>query len=426
MIPSNIDWSLLLIPPITGVIGYITNWVGIRLLFKPLNFVGVRVRGLEEFVPHLPEKLQQIPGVMEGRLGWQGIIPSRAAKMGSIAVDKGVGKLATQEEYYDRFDSEEIASHIVATAGDEIRDLVEEVIRREHPQLWADMPDAGKELVFTRVERQLPEVTERITEEMGHHVDELLDVKLMIMNHLEEHPELINRMFLETGERELKFIVNSGFYLGTLLGMVSIPLFVFVQSPFVLPVAGIFVGYFTNYIAIKAIFQPQNPIQVGPFTIQGLFLKRQNEASETYASIVAEDIITVQNVARNMLYGRKSDRTRRLIREALRPAVDDAVGVAGPLVRVTTGEREYEAIRESVATESVEAALEPLSDPEFNRQRAAAVQSLVAERMKALSRPEFAETLRTAFKEDEWMLIWVGAVLGFVAGWIQLAVVTAV
>ena len=30
-----------------------------------------------------------------------------------------------------------------------------------------------------------------------------------------------------------------------------------------------------------------------------------------------------------------------------------------------------------------------------------------------------------AFVEDEWMLILLGAVLGFVAGWIRLAVVTA-
>jgi hypothetical protein len=34
--------------------------------------------------------------------------------------------------------------------------------------------------------------------------------------------------------------------------------------------------------------------------------------------------------------------------------------------------------------------------------------------------------LRAAFKEDEWLLIGVGAALGFVAGWIQLLVVTAV
>jgi hypothetical protein len=34
--------------------------------------------------------------------------------------------------------------------------------------------------------------------------------------------------------------------------------------------------------------------------------------------------------------------------------------------------------------------------------------------------------LRSAFKEDEWLLISIGGVLGFVAGWIQLLVVTAV
>jgi uncharacterized membrane protein YheB (UPF0754 family) len=426
MIPSTIDWSLLFIPPIAGIIGYITNWVGIRFLFRPLGFVGLRIPGLKTVAPLLPERIQQIPGIIDGRVGWQGIIPSRAAKMGSLAVDKGVGRLATQEEYYQRFDPEEIANQIVVTGQTEIRELVEEAIQEEHPKLWADMPDAGKELVFARVESQLPQVADRITEKLGDNIDELLDVKLMVMNHLKQNPELMNRLFVETGARELRFIVNSGFYLGTLLGVCTIPLFLAVDSALVLPVAGIFVGYATNYIAIKAIFAPKKPIQIGPFRVQGLFLKRQQEASDTYASIVAGEIITVQNVAQNMLYGRKSDRTRHLVREALRPVIDDAVGAAGPLVRVTTGEREYESISDAVVSHGVEAALHPLSDPEFNRQRAAGVKSLVAERMRALPAPEFAETLRTAFKQDEWMLVWVGAILGYVAGWIQLILVTAV
>jgi len=48
---------------------------------------------------------------MHGGLGWQGIIPSRAAKMGSIAVDKGIAKLGSPSDFYEQLDPERIAEH---------------------------------------------------------------------------------------------------------------------------------------------------------------------------------------------------------------------------------------------------------------------------------------------------------------------------
>lgn len=421
-----LDWSLLLIPFITGIIGYVTNWVGIRLLFYPLEFAGVRVPGLERLVPRLPGRIQQIPGVMSGKLGWQGIIPSRAQKMGSLAVDKGISKLGSQQEFYQQLDPDRIAEHIVSESGDEMHALVEDVIRREHPQLWADTPPAVRSAVHARIDDQLPRVVDDIATTIGRHIDDLLDVKMMVVDQFETEPELVNRVFTEVGDRELKFIVNSGFYIGTLLGAFSVPLFLYVDRWWVLPACGIAVGYITNYVAIKVIFLPYEPRKLGPFTLQGLFIKRQDEASRAYTTIVAEEILTLSNIAENLLYGRQSDRTRQLIRDALRPSVDDALGVAGPAVRIATGPEEYEIIRERVATEGAEYAFEPLQDPELNRERNAALQELLYERMRVLAPADYAEMLRQAFKEDEWLLIFIGAVLGFVAGWIQLLVVTAV
>jgi uncharacterized membrane protein YheB (UPF0754 family) len=426
LLPTDVPWRLVLIPPITGVIGYVTNWVGIRLLFHPVDFVGVRVPGVAQFARLLPAKLQSIPGVAEGKLGWQGIVPSRAAKMGSLAADNGVKQIATQGEFYQQFDPDAIADHVVTTAGDDIHDLVDEIVRREHPAFWADLPAPVREAVHARVDAKLPEITARLTREIGEHIDDLLDMKLMIINHLEANPRLLNRIFLEVGEKELQFLVNSGFVLGTLLGCVSIPLFVFVDAWWVLPVSGVLVGYFTNYIAVKAIFDPTEPRKIGPFTLQGLFIKRQREASATYADVIADDVITLSNIARNLLTGAKSDRTRKLIADALRPAVDEAVGIAGPLVRVTTGDREYEAIRESLATEAVDLGFEPLDDDAFNEARSDAIRELITERMQALPPEDYVVMLRSAFEEDEWLLIGIGAALGFVAGWIQLLMVTAI
>ena len=103
--------SLLTIPLFSAAIGYVTNWTGVWMLFNPLRFAGFRLPGLSAVSQILPRRIQQIPGIMVGGVGWQGIIPSRAAKMGSIAVDKGIAKLGTPGEFYDRVDPEGYLLH---------------------------------------------------------------------------------------------------------------------------------------------------------------------------------------------------------------------------------------------------------------------------------------------------------------------------
>lgn len=425
-LPYGLQWRLVLIPLITGIIGYGTNWVAIRMLFQPVDFVGFRLPGLQSLAPIFPRKLQQIPGVMEGLVGWQGIIPSRSARMGTIAAEKGIAQIASEREFYEQFDPEEIATHIVTNSEDEIRHLTDEALREEHPALWKDTPRPVQELIHARVQAQLPRIADEITEQIGENIDELLDINLMITNHLDENPELLNRLFLEVGERELKFIVNSGFILGTVLGVFTIPLFLYIDQWWVLPMAGVAVGYLTNWIALKVIFLPIEERRLGPFRLQGLFIKRQPEAAEKYAEIVADEIVTISNVAENLMYGSQSDRTRKMIRDAIRPEVDRAVGIAGPLVRMTTGSDEYERVRERFAADSVDRTIASLHDPEFNTARSEAIRELIRDRIRSLTPESFVQLLRPAFIEDEWMLIVLGAVLGFVAGWIQLLVVTAV
>src|SRR5919199_1244861 len=103
------------VPVFTGLIGYATNWTGVWMLFEPVEFAGIRIPGLAKLVRVLPRKIQQIPGVMNGGLGWQGIIPSRASKMGSISVDKGIAKVGSASEFYEQLDPSRIAEHILET-----------------------------------------------------------------------------------------------------------------------------------------------------------------------------------------------------------------------------------------------------------------------------------------------------------------------
>lgn len=72
---------------------------------------------------------------------------------------------------------------------------------------------------------------------------------------------------------------TSGFFFGFLLGVVQMFVWLLYDKPWILPAGGAVVGYITNWLAIKLIFEPVDPVKMGPFVLQGLFLKRQDEVS---------------------------------------------------------------------------------------------------------------------------------------------------
>ena len=106
----------------------------------------------------------------------------------------------------------------------------------------------------------------------------------------------------------------------------------------------------------------------------------------------------------------------------MRPAIDRAVGRARPAVRVAVGAREYDAIRDGLAEEAVDYTMTPLTDEELNEEQRGKMRELIAPRIRDLGGHDFAELLRSATREDEWLLLLHGGVLGLIGGMLHLAI----
>src|SRR5437763_574927 len=141
------------------------------MLFYPVHFRGFRARWLQALARVLPYRVRQIPGLMVGGIGWQGIVPSRASKMGSLSVDSGIAKLGTPKEFFRQLDPEKIAEQIVISTRAEIPAIVDRVMEREQPQLWRNLPGQLRGLVIQRVQEQLPGIVLSLTHEIAEHID---------------------------------------------------------------------------------------------------------------------------------------------------------------------------------------------------------------------------------------------------------------
>ncbi|MBF6330674.1 DUF445 domain-containing protein [Nocardia transvalensis] len=415
--------EVITIPLFTGVIGYITNWTGVLMLFKPIHFHGIRVPGLRWLFPYLPKRIQVLPLLQyDGRMGWQGIVPSRADKMASIAVDKGLAKLGSVADFYRELEPDALAEHLTAIAQEQIRDIVEEIAIREHPQLWFNLPSQIREMVHERVRQQLPDILRELTDELGNNIEQLLDVKQMVIRYFQSRPQLLNMVFQVLGAKELRFMQNFGFYFGAPMGLVLVfILHLYPHALVVLPVGGVIIGWVVNWIGINLIFEPAYPKWWCPWR-QGLLIKRQSEITEGYADLVASQIMTVANVGDELLNGPRSDRTMQVLEDTLRPATDRALGPARGALKFMIGSRDYETLQTRFADQAKTFAPQAFADPAFNAQQSRQVGQYIAKQMAALSPPDFVDMLRSAIKQDEWLLFVHGGVLGLFAGYAHILI----
>jgi uncharacterized membrane protein YheB (UPF0754 family) len=62
------------------------------------------------------------------------------------------------------------------------------------------------------------------------------------------------------------------------------------------PVISAFIGWFTNWIAIKMLFHPKKPIRFLGLTIHGIFPKRQKQFAEKLGKLVSEELISFREI----------------------------------------------------------------------------------------------------------------------------------
>ena len=390
-------WKYASIPVVAGVVGWGTNWAAIELTFKPVEFKGIR--------PFL---------------GWQGIIPSKAGRMAGIFVDSTMSKLGTLPELFQEMEPDKIADQIVKVMAPRLERYTDEIMFRQDDALWRSTPDLVKQRIYARARDHLPVLVDQLMAEANRDIDNLVDFKEMIVSRLTGDRALLNRLFLESGSAEFKFIVRSGLYFGFLFGLVQLAVWIFYPEPWVLPTFGVLVGYATNWIALNVIFRPLEPTRIGPWTFQGIFLRRQKQVAASWCRLVTTEIVNVRSVIHAMLNGPKKERSRELVRRSIAPLVRETVSPFDLPVEMAVGRNKMQEITEKVGDKSVEVSTEPFDDWHFNQERSERIETLLRQRMEEMPPEEFQGLLRPCFQEDELKLILVGAFLGLLAGLGQL------
>jgi uncharacterized membrane protein YheB (UPF0754 family) len=188
-----------------------------------------------------------------------------------------------------------------------------------------------------------------------------------------------------------------------------------------MPVFGFFIGWVTDWLALKMVFLPREPKRFfGVFTWQGVFQKRRDQVAADYGDMIAREIITIPNIVEAVLTGPKSDRLFQIIQREVQRTIDEQAGVIKPVLVAAVGSTRFQQMKLSVAEKTVQRVPQTVVYAEDYATGALDVRNTIVQRMRQLNRLEFEQLLRPAFRQDEWKLIAVGAVIGGLVGEMQV------
>jgi len=385
----------LSIPIVSALVGWITNVVAIRMTFYPLKYVGIRP------------------------FGWQGIIPSKAKKMAETAVDLWTTKLLDIGTQFSKIKPKKVAEEMSPSIDHLSRQIIDEVMDAKLPKIWQNAPQGIKDRVYEKVSDNLPLIVEEMMKEVEENFSEMLDLKFLAVSSLTQNKVLLNQMFLKCGEVEFKFIEKSGLYFGFLFGLIQMIVWYYLPMWWVLPLFGMLVGYFTNFLALKLIFRPLNPINFGKLLIQGMFIRRQVEVASEYSKMVASKIITIENIFEYIIRGPGSEKLKSIVQKQIEFTINETAGIIKSLVEITTGSKLFLHIRNIACFRFMQELPMNIRHVFGYAENALDLEHILREKMIGLSPLEFESFLRPVFQEDETTLIIIGAVLGGMAGLLQ-------
>jgi len=387
-------------PLVAAFVGWSTKIVAMEMIYRPLEFKGI------------------------GPIGWQGIIPRRAGKVGSKTIELLTANLLKPEELLARIDAREATEVLREPLSAAINEIARDVAEQIRPGLWDSLPTAGRNAILNRIHEQAPRITERMLAEMQSDLGRFVDLQFLSVTTLVRNKEKLNKLMRGLSDDAMAFVRRSGIYFGLVIGTLQMFVWAIFKLPWIMPAFGFGVGLISDYIALNMLFRPVKPTKyLGFIKFQGLLHAQREKITADYSRILADDLFAPDILFDGILKGPGSDKLFAMIAKEVEAAIDQEVGIAGSVVKFAVGTAKYRSMKNQIVDLVIERLPATLLDAQDYAMSKIDLEHTIAEKMNQLSNEEYESILRPVFKDDEPLMIAIGAILGGCVGELQVLMI---
>jgi uncharacterized membrane protein YheB (UPF0754 family) len=189
-----------------------------------------------------------------------------------------------------------------------------------------------------------------------------------------------------------------------------------------IPFISAFIGWVTNWVAIKMLFHPREPKKFLGITFHGIFPKRQQQFAEKLGKLVSAEFLSFSDIEQKI----SSPENLKKIMPMIETHIDDflrhKLSEQMPVLSMFIGDKTINSLKEVFMKE-----LEILF-PQVMKQYAANLKTeldlehIVIQKVSNFSSDKLEEILYQIMSKEFRFVEIIGAVIGFIIGVVQVAI----
>lgn len=185
------------------------------------------------------------------------------------------------------------------------------------------------------------------------------------------------------------------------------------------PLVGLFIGWLTNYLAIKLLFRPKRPVRIGPFVLQGIFPKNKSRLADRLGNVVQRDLISYEDIRKRLEDPESMHEMAEQVSEHVETMIRDRLHKT-KLQQVVIPEGIIQRIHEMV-TSDIEKTLPLLIDKYIDKlEQKVDIHAMVRQKVIQLSDEKLEDLILAIARKEFKFIELIGALLGLLIGCLQL------
>lgn len=190
---------------------------------------------------------------------------------------------------------------------------------------------------------------------------------------------------------------------------------------YLIPFISAFIGWFTNWIAIKMLFHPKKPVKVLGITIHGIFPKGQKKFAEKLGILVATELIHFDEIAGKL----KDPEQLKALTPTIENHIDSFLRIRLkekiPVISMFIGDSTIEKLKEGMMEEINTLLPQVIGQYTTSLQQSIDIEKIVTEKVNNFSSDKLEDILQSIMKKEFRFVEILGGVLGFIIGLLQIA-----
>ena len=191
---------------------------------------------------------------------------------------------------------------------------------------------------------------------------------------------------------------------------------------YLIPFISAFIGWFTNWIAIKMLFHPKEEKNILGIKIQGIFPKRQQQFAEKLGKLVSDELLSYSDIASKITDPTNLQSVMPMVDTHIDDFLRKQLPEQMPIISMFIGDSTIRELKSVFLIKLQELFPEIMQSYMHTLQDQLNLEAIVTEKVAGFSSDKMEQILMSIMQKEFRFVEIIGGILGFAIGLLQVLI----